>query len=154
MTDINQLLDEVPPCPCCGSDQVVEIDLSTEHYDGPGFECQLCWCTAPANAWHIATAPVGKPNAPQFADVMLKSTGYTVHIFDYDAEAEADINLAFPPYPQLRIPAPFLNGDYGIVDEVYWDEIHERFVVYLEQPKPIKRHTVLHCINGGSDDAH
>lgn len=66
-----------------------------------------------------------------------------IRIYDHDAKQQADIQLPFVPTVGLHVRVPFDCNDYRQIDEVYWDEDMNRFIVYLtELPRAITRQSL------------
>lgn len=59
-------------------------------------------------------------------------TQFTVKLLCNDEEGDETITLPFPPFVGLNLQLPWRQGDYGEVDEVYWDHETARFEVFFK----------------------
>lgn len=115
-------LSELPTCPCCLGNNLEQINLWREDYEGPGVECNDCMTSAPLDAW------MRNPR-----ETMLEIMLHPVLLFDYEGERSEMMALPFVPFPGLHIQVPFMNGNYRAIHQVYWDACEEHFVVYLNE---------------------
>ncbi|MDA8258347.1 MAG: hypothetical protein M0Z99_22415 [Betaproteobacteria bacterium] len=57
---------------------------------------------------------------------------YRVMVSDENEDNTAVVDVPFTPFPGMFMFAPWLD-EYQQVDEVYWDQSEQRFIVYLKK---------------------
>ena len=66
---------------------------------------------------------------------MVGTPCYQVLFCDAPDDRNALISLPFPPYPGVSLQAPWDNGNYHEVDQVFWNTEEGRFEIFAKPEK-------------------
>lgn len=101
----------------------VDASLDTDHLFARADAAAVAMPFAPASVFNL-----GLPSSHQ-SQLLPR---HRVRLEDFDMQHGAEIWLPFAPYPGLMLRAPFYDGDFVKVDQVYWEDQQQRFMVFLE----------------------